>query len=75
MNGEINPELFEIHDEISWKTHLDEEGYVVLKNILSDDDIFTYMQLFMYEWKFVSPKFSFTDKSTWIPDNCPMMWN
>lgn len=75
MNSEINPELFEIDDENNWKTHLDNEGYVVLKNILSDDDIFTYMQLFMYDWKFVSPNFSFTDKSTWIPDNCPMIWN
>lgn len=75
MNLEFIPELFEMDDEINWKKYLDNEGYVVLKNILNHDEIFTYMKTFIQEWKFVSPRFDFSDKSTWINDNCPMIWN
>lgn len=71
----IKPELFEIENESEWKDYLEQEGYVVLKNILSKERKEEYFKLFVKDWNYVSPNFDFHNKSTWTIDNSPMMWN
>ena len=60
---------------IFWKKHLEEEGYVVLKNILSDDKKQECLDLFKQDWNKVTPNFNFEDKSTWNIKNSPLMFS
>lgn len=70
----ITPELFEIVDSDNWKAHLDKEGFVVIKNVLSNEEMEASFQQFKTDWNHVSPNFNFEDKSTWIIDNSPLMF-
>ncbi len=70
----LNPTLFDLNDDTAWKTHLAEQGYAVIQNVLDDE---TYNQLFKQfaaDWNYVSPNFDFHDKETWTTTNSPMMW-
>ena len=71
----FTPELFKSLNSTEWKKYLDENGFVVLKNILPRETMIKYFKLFAKDWKFVSPNFDFHNKETWIPSNSPMMWN
>ena len=70
----ITPTLFDINDISNWKPHLDKEGFVVIKDILSSEEKDTHFQNFKKDWSHVSPSFDFEDKSTWIIDNTPIMF-
>lgn len=70
----ITPKLFEISDTKSWKNHLDKEGYVVIKNILSHEEKNRHFRNFQKDWNHVSPNFDFDDKSTWSIENTPIMF-
>ena len=67
------PITFDINDIKNSKIFLEENGYVVYKNILSQEQINEGERLFREDWTYVSPKFNFDDKSTWISNNLPMM--
>jgi len=73
------PHLFSIDDfassENCWKKTLDTDGYVVIKDILTEGEYIKGISLFERDWNAVTPYFSFEDKSTWTKDNCPMMWD
>tara|TARA_B100001769_G_C22112158_1_gene601994 strand:- start:2597 stop:3514 length:918 start_codon:yes stop_codon:yes gene_type:complete len=69
------PQLFSINDDESWKTYLDNYGFVVIKDILNNNiysDLFTQFYL---DWSYVTPNFNFHDKTTWTRENSPMMWD
>ena len=66
--------IFNINNINEWKEHLDEEGYVVIKNILTEDERTEYFEMFKNDFNKVSPNFNFNDKSTWIKDNIPLMY-
>lgn len=66
--------IFSIDDYNNWKKFLDEEGYVVINNILSENERKIYFDLFKTDFNKVSPNFNFNDKSTWIKDNIPLMY-
>jgi len=68
------PELFEIEDDGAWKDYLDEYGYVVIKDVLSQDKYYKVYEQFVRDWLHVSPDFSFSDEDTWTLDKCPMWW-
>jgi ectoine hydroxylase-related dioxygenase (phytanoyl-CoA dioxygenase family) len=74
MNN-FRPKLFESADFENWKQYLDENGFVVLQNILPKDIMTKNFKLFAKDWKYVSPNFDFHNKETWTPSNSPMMWN
>ncbi len=59
-----SPPLFDASEFDSWKKYLDEEGYVVLHNILSPDEYTHAFNLFKKDITKVSPKFNFDDSST-----------
>ena len=69
------PELFETQNSEQWKKYLDNNGFVVLHNILPKETMIKYFKLFAKDWKYVSPNFDFNNKETWTPTNSPMMWN
>lgn len=69
------PNLFEKQNSDKWKQYLDENGFVVLRNILSKEKMIQYFKLFAKDWTYVSPNFDFNNKKTWTPSNSPMMWN
>ena len=69
------PQLFTINDDVNWKKYLNDYGFVVIKDILENEiytDLFTQFYL---DWSHVTPNFNFHDKSTWTPENSPMMWD
>jgi ectoine hydroxylase-related dioxygenase (phytanoyl-CoA dioxygenase family) len=68
------PTLFKIGNTEGWKSHLVEEGYAVIENILEKSRYEEVFKQFAADWKSVSPNFDFHDKSTWTTDNSPMMW-
>ena len=69
------PKLFERQNSDKWKQYLDENGFVVLRNILSKETMIQYFKLFAKDWTYVSPNFNFNNKKTWTPSNSPMIWN
>ena len=56
------------------KDYLDNEGYVVLHNILNDESINKGLDLFWKDWNTVSPDFNKDDPSTWSIKTSPMMF-
>lgn len=70
----FNPPLFSLENESDWKTHLHEEGYVVINNIISDRERSEYFKQFAIDWNHVSPKFDFEDVKTWGIEHTPMMY-
>ena len=73
MNN-LEARLFDINDHILWKEHLSKEGYVVIKNILSDDLIDEVINDFITDWNTVTPEFDIKNKKTWNPTISPMSW-
>ena len=71
----IRAETFGVDDHEKWLAHLDEEGFVVLHEIISPEDAEIALDLFKREFCTVSPRFDWADTSTWTTDNCPMVWN
>lgn len=69
------PDIFKIKDDNLWKEYLDKYGYVVIENVLTQENIEKYFQQFAKDWKYVSPNFDFHNKDTWVIENTPMMWN
>ena len=57
----FKPQLFEISEFESWKHHLDSEGFVVLKNILSEQEFNEAFNLFKKDINKVSPIFDFNN--------------
>lgn len=70
----LQPELFSSDEEYKWREYLDKNGYVVIKNVLNQEEKSKYYEQFKKDWKTVAPKFDFEDKSTWKEINCPMNW-
>lgn len=66
----IIPQLFDLEDKDNWKSYLDEEGYVVIKNVLNDDDYNNALSTFKKEWKTICPDFDFDNTDTWTEGNC-----
>ena len=68
------PELFDIEDDGAWKDYLDEHGYVVINDVLSNEKQMALFTKFMNDWNHVSPYFDFNNMDSWDEDNCPMWW-
>ena len=71
----LKAELFDIKDVENWKNFLNQNGYVVLKDILQKEEIEKAMFLFKKSWNHVSPNFNWNDKKTWKTENSPIIWS
>ena len=73
MNN-LTPPTFEIDDSTNWQKYLEEEGYVVIKDILSTEENNTVFNLFDNDINSVSSAFDISDSSTWKIENTPLMY-
>jgi hypothetical protein len=73
MANTYTPPTFNQHDTAGWKTYLEQEGFVVLKNVLPGETKEEYLELFKTEWCQVAQGFSWEDQSTWTSKNLPIM--
>lgn len=72
--GEHKPPTFELSDKTNWLTFLQDEGYVVIKDIIDEETNRKVTKTFKREWCDVSPDFKWDDTGTWTPTNSPMVW-
>ena len=56
---------FQLQDEAEWLTHLNTEGYVVLKNVLSSQEVDTAKSLLWRDLQLFQPRVSQNDVKTW----------
>jgi ectoine hydroxylase-related dioxygenase (phytanoyl-CoA dioxygenase family) len=71
----LRPPTFEVDDKTGWMNHLNEHGFTVIRDVISEEDATQAINTFKTEWCEVSPRFDWDDTTTWKPDNCPMVWN
>lgn len=70
----IIPSTFSKDQIDDFTGHLETEGFVVIKNILTNQERETFFQKFKTDFNQVSPNFNFDDKSTWNIKNYPGMY-
>lgn len=68
------PNLYHIDDFTSWKKELDEQGFSVIKNILTDDEHNKGLRLFQEEMSKISPNFNLSEPETFKIENTPLMF-
>lgn len=68
----FKPKLFDISE--NWLDFLNIEGYVVIRDIISESKNIELVKIFKNEWCKVSPSFDWNDKSTWTTTNSPIVW-
>lgn len=71
----LMPETFSVSEPEKWLEHLDNHGFVVLHEAISQEDSEIALNMFKTEFTQVSPRFDWEDTSTWTTTNCPMVWN
>lgn len=71
----VRPPTFDIDNDREWLKFLNYEGYVVLHDAISAVDADIATNMFKEEFTYVSPKFDWSDTSTWTTTNSPMVWN
>ena len=74
MSRPVNPHIFKPDQTSEWEKHLEDEGYVVINDILSNVELLAGLNLFKQDIATVSPRFNFDDKTTWGIDTCPLMF-
>ena len=74
MYNTLIPPTYELSDYKNWLKHLEDEGYVVIKNILSNDENIMAQSQFKQDWNKVTPNFDWENKDTWTTNNSPMVW-
>ena len=67
--------IFDKSNTHEWKEHLDENGYVVLKDILQQQEKDAIFQTFLQEMKIVSPKLDFDNPETLVNKNTPIIFS
>lgn len=71
----FTPPTFQLSDFQNWNQYLQQEGYVVISNILSDNEKKKAFNLFKKDWNHISPNFNFEDTNSFKIENTPMMYS
>ena len=71
----FQPPLYDINNFASWKSFLDEHGYVVLQNILNKEEVKMGLELFKKDMSQISSNFNLDDPSTFQIENTPLMFS
>ena len=74
MIDNYKPPLFDKLNILEWKKYLEEEGYVVIKDILDKKEIEIGLELFWKDLSYVSPKFERNNSKSWCALTCPIMF-
>ena len=70
----LHPKVFGSDESDDWKSFLEDEGYVVIGNILSEEKRTQFFQMFKEDFATISPDFNTEDKDTWTIDTYPGMF-
>lgn len=70
----LTPTLFDASDYANWKQFLDDNGFVVLKNILTTEEYDSAFDIFKKDINKVSPNFDFNKTETQTINTCPAMY-
>ena len=57
----LTPTTFQLSDFQNWNEYLQQEGYVVIQNILPESEKKKAFNLFKKDWNTISPNFNFED--------------
>ena len=74
MSQPFTPPLFKPDEVENWKKYLEDEGFVVISDILQPDQYNTGLELFKKDMSIVSPRFDFSNSDTWNINTCPLMF-
>ena len=70
----FTPKVFSINQYSEWNKYLDQNGYVVIGNILTDTERDLFWTNFKTDFNMVSPDFDFKNKLTWSIKTYPGMF-
>ena len=70
----FEPKLFEKDDIDNWKMYLENEGFVVIKNVLTETELNAGLDIFKEDMKMVSPNFDMNNSSKLNINTCPIMY-
>lgn len=70
----IIPETFDKNDSNGIRSHLDKEGYVVIRDILTKEEKDNSFSLFKKDWLTVTPTFNFDDLGSMSIKNSPLIF-
>ncbi|MHB1909666.1 MAG: phytanoyl-CoA dioxygenase family protein [Nitrososphaerales archaeon] len=70
----LKPQIFASAD-LYWREHLDEEGYAVIGDVLTERERGEAFRFFLKDMQTVSPKFDVRDPSTYEINFTPMMFS
>lgn len=68
------PPIYDIKNTKIWKKKLKEEGYVVIKDILTNDEKNIIYNQFKKDLNTVSPNFDLNNHESWTIENTPIMF-
>jgi hypothetical protein len=74
MSQPFTPPLFKPDEVDNWKKYLEDEGFVVISDILQPNQYITGLELFKKDMSIVSPRFDFNNSNTWNINTCPIMF-
>lgn len=66
---------FDLDNTKEWLEHLDTHGYVIIRDIITEETAQAALDTFKQEVTQVSPNFDWENPTTWVPKNTPMVWN
>lgn len=70
----MSPELFCVLNDVEWKSKLDSDGFVVIKDVLTENEMKEIYEQFIEDIKSVSPKLDFKDCGSFVIENTPMIF-
>lgn len=70
----LKPKLYDLNNSESWLKKLKRDGYVVIKNVLTENEKNNIYNQFKQDLNIVSPHFDFENKDTWTIENTPIMF-
>ena len=70
----FKPEYFDYKDSEGWKAYLEKEGYVVINDIQTVEEMKIGLQLFKNDMKQVSPNFNLGKPEEMNITTCPLMY-
>lgn len=74
MKMDFTPKFYDKNQSDLWLEHLDNEGYVVIKDILTDEEKTHAYKLFTKDIQTVSPNLDFQNPESFIIQNVPCMF-
>ena len=66
---------YDVEDKRGWMMHLAQEGFVVIKDVITQETADETKEMVRREMCEVSEEWDWNDTGTWVAQNSPMNWN